>query len=300
MPATVPDSSLISAEDLGRLHSLQVAARRIVEGLRSGAHRSPHKGHSVDFADHRAYVPGDDLRHLDWKVLGRRDRLVIKRYEAEIDLGCTLVVDGSGSMGYQGSRSSVTKYRYASILAASVAYLILKQQDRIGLQLFNEQALHELPPASQGQLERVCHMLEEHTPQLATDLDKGIGALPAPDHRRGLVVLISDAMMAVQDLQSAIDRLAHRGHDVALIWVLDPDETDLGGLAVSRFQGLEHDGEVVAEPRALRRAYQDQVAQHRLALEKLCLSRRVVFVPITTATSVHIPLNQLLMGLQHR
>ena len=301
MPSTVPvTTSLISAEDLGRLHSLQVAARRIVEGLRSGAHRSPHKGHSVDFADHRAYVPGDDLRHLDWKVLGRRDRLVIKRYEAEIDLGCTLVVDGSGSMAYQGSRATVSKYRYASMLAAAIAYLILKQQDRIGLQLFNDHALHELPPASQGQFERLCHMLEEHSPQLTTDLDKGIGSLSAPDHRRGLVILISDTMMAVDTLQSVIDRLAHRGHDVALIWVLDPDETDLGGLAVSRFQGLEQDGELVAEPRALRRAYQEQVAQHRLALEKLCLSRRVVFIPTTSATAPHMPLNQLLMGLQHR
>src|SRR3954471_5528230 len=126
-------SPLIRPADLARLHSLEVAARIVVEGLQTGAHRSPFKGHSVDFADHRQYVPGDDLRHLDWKVLGRSDRLVLKRYEAETDLACELAVDGSASMGYQGERSAMSKYRYASILAATMAHLVLSQQDRVGL-----------------------------------------------------------------------------------------------------------------------------------------------------------------------
>src|SRR3954467_8221621 len=133
-----PTAALVQPETLAKLHRLEVAARMVVEGLQTGAHRSPHKGHSVDFVDHRPYVPGDDLRHLDWKVLGRSDRLVLKRYEAETDLACELAVDGSASMGYQGERAGLTKYRYASILAASLAYLVLGQQDRFGLILFDE------------------------------------------------------------------------------------------------------------------------------------------------------------------
>ncbi|MFW5699107.1 MAG: DUF58 domain-containing protein [Planctomycetota bacterium] len=292
-------SHLVRPEILGQLHSLQVAARAIVEGLRAGAHRSPHKGHSVDFADHRQYVPGDDLRHLDWKVLGRRDRLVIKRYEAEIDLGCTLAVDGSGSMAYRGQRAAVDKYRYASLLAASLAYLVLKQQDRVGLQLFSETGLVELAPARQGQLDRLCHHLESHRPELGTDAAKGLELLATPNRRRGLVVLLSDCMAALADLETAIDRLRHRGHDVALIWLLDPDEVDLSVPSVSRFLGLESDGELVAEPRALRRAYVEQVERHRLGLEQLCLGRKVVFVSCTTDQPPQIPLNQLLVGLQH-
>ena len=128
---------LVSPESLAKLHHLEVAARIVVEGLQTGAHRSPHKGHSVDFADHRPYVPGDDLRHLDWKVLGRSDRLVLKRYEAETDLACELAVDGSASMSYQGERASMSKYRYSSILAATMAHLVLGQQDRVGLMLFS-------------------------------------------------------------------------------------------------------------------------------------------------------------------
>ena len=122
-------SGLVSIETLAQLHSLDVAARAVVDGLHA-VHRSPFKGHSVDFADHRPYVPGDDLRHLDWKVLGRRDRLVLKRYEAETDLGCTVVVDGSGSMAFQGGKSVLTKYRYAAMLAASLSYLVIPTRPR--------------------------------------------------------------------------------------------------------------------------------------------------------------------------
>src|SRR4051812_12267780 len=167
-----PTAALVQPETLAKLHRLEVAARMVVEGLQTGAHRSPFKGHSVDFADHRQYVPGDDLRHLDWKVLGRSDRLVLKRYEAEMDLGCTLAIDGSGSMGYQGERAGVSKFRYASILGASLTYLVLGQQDRAGLILFHEKAAVEHKPAHQGQLERICHSLEAHQPTGLTDAAK--------------------------------------------------------------------------------------------------------------------------------
>jgi uncharacterized protein (DUF58 family) len=290
-------SPLIKPSDLARLHSLEVAARIVVEGLQTGAHRSPFKGHSVDFADHRQYVPGDDLRHLDWKVLGRADRLVLKRYEAEMDLGCTLAVDGSGSMGYQGERAGLSKFRYASMLAASLTYLTLGQQDRAGLILFHEKAAVEYKPQHQGQLERICRALEHHQPTGLTDAAKGLEHLLAPQSHRGLVILISDFLADPQAIGAAVDRLRHRGHDLALVWVLDPDETDLGVATVSRFEGLESDGELTAEPRALRAAYAEEVAKHRLELSKTARSRRCAFVECNTAEAIHLPLNRLLVAL---
>jgi uncharacterized protein (DUF58 family) len=290
-------TSLITPEDLARLHHLEVAARLVVEGLQSGAHCSPHRGHSVDFADHRPYVAGDDLRHLDWKVLGRSDRLVLKRYEAETDLGCLLAVDGSASMGYRGERAALSKYRYAAALAATVAYLVLGQQDRAGLTLFHEQAATELRPLRQGQLERICRALEAHVPGGGTDVAKGLHRLEAPEVRRGLVVLFTDALCDPAAIEDALARLTRRGHDLALAWVLDPDETDLGVGTVSRFQGLEGDGELVAEPRALRNAYREVVDQHRLALQTACRKRRLAFVECRTDEPPHVPMNRLLLAL---
>lgn len=295
--ATAAASPLISTADLARLHSLEVVARIIVEGMRTGTHRSPHKGHSVDFADHRAYVPGDDLRHLDWKVLGRSDRLVLKRYEAETDLGCTLVVDGSASMGYQGERAAVSKYRYAAMIAAAVAYLVIEERDRAGLVLFHEGAVSEHRPATQGQLVRICRTLESHTPISGTDVAKGLEHLLAPTTQKGLVILLSDCLTDPDELERTIDRLAHRGHDLALVWVLDPDELDLAVATVSKFEGLEGDGELTAEPRALRTAYLEQVQLHRRALQTLCRKRKLAFIEAPTSEPLHLPLNRLLVAL---
>lgn len=292
-------TDLVTPETLARLHHLEVAARRIVEGLQIGTHRSPHKGHSVDFADHRPYVPGDDVRHLDWKVLGRSDRLVLKRYEAETDFACHLIVDGSGSMAYRGERAPISKWRYATVLAATMARLVLDQNDRASLVVFSEDTVAEVKSARQGQFERICHLLDAHQPNAGTDAAKGIEHLAAPATGRGLVVLISDAMTDPDELGTAVDRLRHRGHDLAIIWLLDPDELDLAVATVSRFEGLEGEGQITAEPRALRQAYAEEVAAHRLAMQKLCRSRGVALIECTTDEAFHLPLNRLLIEL-HR
>ncbi|MEK7415655.1 MAG: DUF58 domain-containing protein [Planctomycetota bacterium] len=293
-------SHLVPPAELAKVQRLDVVARIIVEGAQSGAHRSPLRGASVDFADHRQYVPGDDLRHLDWKVLGRSDRLVLKRYEAETDLGCTLAVDGSGSMAYSGTRSGVSKFRYAAMLSAAVAHLVLQQQDRAALMLYDERAALELPARHQGQLERICRALEGHTPHGATDASKGLEHLSAPGAHRGLVVMLSDCLAPPEDLASAFDRLRARGHDLVVVWILDPDELDLGIGGASRFQGLESEGELVAEPRALATAYIDEVARHRVALASLSRSRGASLVECRTDEPLHVPLNRLLVALNER
>lgn len=292
-------STLVQPATLAGLHCLDVISRAIVDGLQSGMHRSPLKGHSTDFADHRAYVPGDDLRHLDWKVLGRRDRLVLKRYEAETDFACTLVVDGSASMSYQGRHSPWTKYRFASVLGATLAYLVTQQQDRAGLQLLSDGPPLELPPQRQGQFERICQALEHHQPAAQMDLDTGILHLTPPTCRRGLVIIISDLLVDLNAFSQALAKLRHRGHDLAVFWTLDPDELNLDISQVSRFVGLEGEGEIVAEPRALRQAWKQVVESHRQTLAGLCRAHRAILVETDSATAPQVALNQLLVSLEH-
>ncbi len=289
--------TLVSPADLARLHSLEVVAKLVVEGVRAGVHRSRFTGHSVDFADHRGYVPGDDLRHLDWKILARSDRVVLKRYEAETDLACTLAVDGSASMGYQGSRAAVTKYRYACQLAACIGWLVIEERDRAGLVLFDETARQEVVPGGRTAFTRLCRTLEDHRPAGGTDAAKGLEHLLAPSTSRGLVILVSDLMDDPEVIGATVERLTQRGHDLALVWVLDPDEVDLGVGTVSRFEDLEAVGDLVAEPKALRTAYRAQVEAHRQALVTLCRKRRLAFTACTTDEALHLPLNRLLVAL---
>lgn len=291
--------ALLDAAFLQKLDRLVLRSRKRRSGVRGGERRSIRRGQSQEFADHRPYVAGDDLRHLDWKVLGRTDRLVLKRYEAETDLACTLCVDGSASMAYQGRRATVTKYRYSCVLAASLAYLVLRAQDRAALVLFADDAVATAEPGRQDQLRRICRLLEDHQPAGGTDAGTALERLAAPAVRRGLVILVSDLLDPPETIASAVDRLRHRGHDLALVWVLDPDERDLGLDAVGRFTGLEGGGELVVEPRALQRAYLEEVAAHRLALEKLCRSRGALLVEARTDEAPQHPLNRLLVALQH-
>ena len=290
-------SPLTPAADLARLHGLEVAARVVAEGLRSGLHRSRLKGHSVDFADHRAYVPGDDLRHLDWKVLGRSDRLVLKRFEAETDLAVTLCVDGSASMAYQGERALHSKFRYASMCAAVLACVVLDQRDRAGLVLFDNTVSHEIPPALDRQLGRICRLLEAHAPAGGTDVGSALQRLAAPAIPRGLVILISDLLDDPADSERLLDRLHRHGHDVAVLWLLDPDEADLALSQLGRFQGLEGGGELVADPRQIRASYLAEVERQRLALRTACHRRHLAFAEATTGEPVHTAVNRLLAAL---
>jgi uncharacterized protein (DUF58 family) len=259
-------------------------------------------GHSTDFRDHRGYVAGDDLRHLDWRVLARNDRLMIKRFEAEIDLCCHVLLDASASMAYQGRRAPWSKYRYASVLAASIAYLVLGQNDRVALTVYDDEVRASCAPAIQGQRERLCALLDAHVPTSGTDTEAGLARLAAPEQGRGLVVWLTDAIAPLDDVVAALDRLRQRGHDVALLWTLDPDERDLALDGPLRFTDLEpaaDDSAITAEPRGLRAAYQEQVRQVELALREACLARRVAFIPCTSAESPVRPLNDLLLALQH-
>lgn len=299
IPEATSDQQLLDPQVLAAAGHLPVTARLIAEGLQGGSHRSPFKGHSVDFADHRPYVPGDDPRHLDWKVLGRRDRLVIKRFEAERDMGVTFVIDGSASMGYadqHGAAKGLTKYRYASVLAASLAFLVLRQRDRVGWLVADEQARVARQPHSAAALDEICLDLENHAPDHGTDFNAW-DFLAEPNYRRGMIFLFSDCLVDHEHITLTLDRLRHRGHDVVVVSILTPGERRLDLPGPSRCQGLENEGEMVIEPRAIRSTYQDVVREHLQSIEAQCRKRRMIYQHVTIDEHPGGVLRRLLVAL---
>jgi uncharacterized protein (DUF58 family) len=242
---------------LARLGTLELKARTVVEGFLTGLHRSPMKGFSVEFAEYRQYLPGDDLATIDWKVYARSDRHYVKKFEEETNLDCHLLIDVSASMGYGGS-ARVTKLEYGSMLAASLAYLMNRQRDAVGLTAFDEGIVEMLPPGSRpGHLRSILLTLDRLRIGRRTDVSKPLHLLADGIGKRGMVVLISDLL---DEPERVIDGLRHfrfRGTDVIVFHVLDPDELTFPFERAARFRDIEGDEELVAVPSAVRRQYLD-------------------------------------------
>lgn len=259
-----------SPEVLARVGGLELRAKMVVEGTISGMHKSPYHGQSVEFVDHRAYVPGDDLRHLDWKVYGRADRFVLKRYEEETNLRGHLLLDCSESMRY-GSPKGMTKYDYAGTMAASIAYLLHKQHDAVSLALFDSEVRQQIPASTHPSiLLRVADLMEATAPRGKTGLDRTLATLAESLPRRGLVVLISDLFAPTEELTAGLQALTLRGHDLIVFHVLDETELSFPFEGNTLFRGLEDYPEVVADPRSLRDAYLEALHGYFEEVEKLC------------------------------
>jgi uncharacterized protein (DUF58 family) len=250
--------SYLSPTTLARLGTLELKARTIVEGFLSGLHRSPFKGFSVEFAEYRQYLPGDDLATLDWKVYARTDRHFIKKFEEETNLECHLLLDVSASMGY-GS-GEITKLQYGSFLAAALAYLMNRQRDAAGLIAFDDHIIEMLPPSARGgQLTSVLITLDRLTLGNKTDVAKPLKDLAEAIRKRGLVVLISDLL---DDPTRVIDGLKHfryRGTDVIVFQILDPAELRFPFERAARFRDVETHDEVLAIPDAVRGEYLEAI-----------------------------------------
>ncbi len=221
-------SDLLQADDIDKLSRLQVLARQVVEGFCSGLHRSPHKGFSVEFKEHRAYVRGDETRSIDWKLYGKTDRLYIREYEEETNLRCTLLVDCSGSMAYSGARShGLTKHGYAIRLAACLAYLLLQQQDSVGLVTFDTRMRQYVPARSRPKhLHAIVNQLIASTPNHETELGGVFHQLVSKLHRRGVVVICSDLFGDVEEILKALAHFRHAKHEILIFQIWDPDELD--------------------------------------------------------------------------
>lgn len=286
---------------LARLEGLPLRARRIVEGYVAGLHRSPYHGFSIEFAEHREYVPGDDLRYLDWKVFGRTDKFYLKQYEEETNLVCYLVLDISESMLYQSEPAPLSKLAYAQCAAASLAYLVLHQQDSVGLVNFdNEIRTLVRPGSSPSHLKDVIQVMEETSAERKTSTGPIFHDLAERFKKRGIVVILSDFFDDVGSMLAGLKHLRHRRHDVILMHVLDPAELDFPFRRTTLFKGLEQMPQVLVEPQALRRAYLDAFGEFVRELQKGCRMLQMDYVPLRTDRSLETALTGYLASRSKR
>jgi len=250
-----------------RLGRLEIRARRIVEGFLAGLHRSPYRGFSVEFAEHRAYVPGDDPRHIDWKVWARRERYSIKQYHEETNFVATVLLDASGSMGF--SSGGPTKLDHAAQLAAALAYLVLRQNDAAALGIFDRRRAAYLPPGTRmGFLARLAEALGRREPRDGTDVGRALEEFARTIPRKGIVVAISDFLDRPDAILRGLRSLRARGHEVIAFQVLDPAERDFPMQGHVLFEGMEADLRVRAEPQRIRDAYLRALEDHLRALRQ--------------------------------
>jgi uncharacterized protein (DUF58 family) len=275
---------------LAGISNLYLRARWVVEGIMSGIHRSRSKGFSVEFEEHREYSPGDEIRRIDWKALGKFDRYFIKEYEDETNLRAYLLLDTSASMDY--ASDGVTKFDYGCTLAASLAYLILKQQDAAGLVTFSNRIEAFIPPrAKRDYLSQILHALENRGPAGETDVGKILEDIAGQLKRRGLVVLISDLLDQPEHILKGLRLFRFKGNDVIVFHLFDPAELDLPFDGNVLFEDLEETNlRVIADPRAIRKTYCEVVAEFIADLRKQCHDNSIDYQLISTAT----PLDQAL------
>jgi len=252
------------------LQGLELKARLIVEGYLAGLHRSPYRGFSVEFAEHREYVPGDDLRYVDWKVFGKTDRFYLKQYDEETNFACTLLVDTSESMTYRSETAAVSKLEYAQWAAAALAYLIIRQRDAVGVATFDDSIRQFIRPGSTAsQWREVCRVLEGAVGGGKSSLGRTLQELAERIVRRGIVVVVSDFFDDFDALARGLRHLHFRRHDVLLLQVVDPAELDFPFESPTLFHGLEQWRDVLTDPRGIRRTYLDELQRHLAQLKGL-------------------------------
>lgn len=298
-----PDSKkYLHPEAIKRLGRLEIRARYIVEGFLSGMHRSPYFGQSVEFLQHREYTAGDDLRHIDWKVWAKQDRYYVKQFEEETNLRCTMLVDVSGSMQY-GS-GPLSKNEYGCTIAASLAYLLLRQQDAVGCVAFDEQVRNKVPLRSKrNHLNSIIQALSVSEPRDKTDIHQILQEVAETYPRRGMMVLISDLLTDTAALLKGLKLLRQRGHDVMVFHVLDDDELDFPFNGPTRFEGLESLDALNCNPRALREGYLEALENFLSEVRLGCARNTVDYALIRTSQPLDAALTKYLnnrLGMHHR
>ncbi len=295
---------LLDPEALAKIHRLDFLARGVMEGSVTGRHRSPFRGSSVEFAEHREYANGDDIRALDWRVYGKSDRYYVKQYEDETNLRVTVLLDASGSMGYTGTMSSVrrnrrlSKFDYGRYLAASLLHLMIHQQDAVGLVTFDTAVRRYLP--SRGRISHLRALLEELNntePGGETSIAPILHDIAERIKRRGLVILISDLFDDPAEILKALHHFRFRKHEVVLMHVMAEEELCFPFEKWSMFEDLEiGSNRIELDPRATRAAYLDEVRKFVAAIRKGCGEMRVEYVPISTRKDFDVALLEYLAG----
>lgn len=307
--ATAVRADLHDPASLAALGHVEIVARWIVDGFMSGLHRSPRKGFSVEFADYRPYQPGDDLRFVDWKIAARSDRWVVRQYEEETNLRATIVLDVSRSMAWSGERlrplgnaapATLTKLAYAEIVAASLALLLLRQRDSVGLVRFDERVRTAVPPrARTGHWRRILAALEEPGAGLASSAPEALTQAARLIHRRGMIVLISDLLMEMEDVEKALKGLRAMGHDLTVLHIMDPAELALAGSGEALFVDPESNLRVPASLADVRAAYRDTVTEVIGEWRDMLAASGVGYEVVVTDQSFGLPLRRAFAARQH-
>ncbi|MFW6276877.1 MAG: DUF58 domain-containing protein, partial [Bacteroidota bacterium] len=249
----------LDPEAVVKLGNIEIIARMVVEGFITGLHRSPYHGFSVEFAEHSQYRPGDEIKYLDWKVYGRTNRYFIKKFEEETNLRCMIAVDSSASMGYS-SGSKITKFAYASYLAASLAYLMIKQRDAVGISLYDKEINTFLPPKSKpSYIHEILKALGEAKPAHETGTSRALDILAERVKRRGLIIIISDFFDEPASVLKALKHFRHRNHEVIAFQILDPRELDFNFGPGANFVDVETGEEMATQPHQIRSSYVEAV-----------------------------------------
>jgi len=293
---------LLDPDALAKIHRLELIARGVVEGFVTGKHRSPYKGFSVEFAEHRQYVPGDAITDLDWRVFGRSDRYYVKQYVEETNLRATILLDASGSMAYRGERAAkhrgrrLSKFEYARYLAASLAHLLIHQQDAVGLVTFDAQVRRYIPPRSRpSHLRVLLEELHDTRPGAETALAPILHNIAERARRRGLVVIISDLFDDPEEIVRALHHFRYRKHEVLLLHVVAEEEMTFPFEQSRLLRDLElPQVRRQIDPAALRAAYLDGVRDHLRRLETGCGQMDIDYVPLSTAQAFDESLAQYL------
>jgi uncharacterized protein (DUF58 family) len=254
---------------LSRISTMELRARSVVEGFVAGLHRSPYKGFSVEFMSYRPYIPGDDLMHVDWKLFARSDRYYVKEFEDETNTSLNILLDISASMDY--ASNGISKRAYASYLAASLAYLVIRQRDSAGLTLFDDKVVEHIPPRSTtGHLHAILEFLETTGPGAQTELGKPLHELAERRRRRGFIILVSDLLDDAQAIADGLRHFRYQGHEVIVFHVMDPQEIHFDFSDMVEFEDMETGEKLLIASEVAREAYLENLEQFTSGLQRSC------------------------------
>ncbi len=283
----------LNPETVAKLDNMALRARLVVEGYIIGQHKSPYHGFSVEFAEHRAYGPGDEIRHIDWRLYGKTDRYYIKQYEEETNLRSYILMDCSRSMNYKSG--SISKLDYASYLSAALSYLMLNQRDGVGLILFDEKIRKFIPPRSTpGHLNAILKNLDKPDCGSDTKIGPVLHEMAERIKKRGLIILISDLMDYQEDVLNGLKHFRHKKQEVILFHILDKKELDFDFNVRTRFRDMENGETITTEPWQIKTGYKNLMLELQESYKKHCREQYIDYVPLLTNQDLDIALNGFL------
>lgn len=287
------ENRLLDAKKLALLGRMELVAKQVVEGFLSGRHPSPYFGSSVEYADHRPYTLGDEIRSLDWKLLAKTDKYYVKLFEEETNLRCNIILDASRSM--QAKSGDTTKYDYAATLAASLAYLMLGQNDAVGLCVFDRSVRHFLPPhTTPSHFRRMTDLMRDTDPREDTAIGPVLHQIAGRIKRRGMIILISDLLDDPATIADGLSHFRHDRHEVLVFHVMDRAELDFPYERLTRFKDAEGSGSLVANPKHVRQKYLERLEHFLAAIKRACHERGITYQFAPTDTPYEKMLSQFL------